>query len=128
MDVSLADATLSHGGRGGLPPGFIAFILLCGVLGIGSVVFFTFNRNAALKRRIWPGFIIGGGLLFVSFVYFSVGQQQPELLYFLLPMTALVSFINIRSTRFCDACGRTLTRQPILKRTQFCPHCGAELK
>ena len=97
-------------------------------LGLGSFLFFHFNRNTALKRQVWPVFIIAIGLMFGGFVYLMMGRQQPQVLYLMGPAIFLISFLNIRTTRFCDSCGKTLYRQPIFTRTQFCPHCGAQLK
>jgi hypothetical protein len=114
--------------NGGPPPEFAAFMVSWVLLGLGSFLFFHFNRNAALKRRVWPVFGIATGLIFASVVYFSVGRQQPKVLLLMVPALILISFLNLRTTRFCDACGRTLYRQPLFSRTQFCPHCGAELK
>ena len=112
----------------GPPPEFIAFMIVWGILGVSSFLFFHFNRNSALKRRIWPAFIIAIGLIFGGFVYFIMGRQQPQVLYLMVPAVILISFLNIRTTRFCDSCGKTLYRQPIFSRIQFCPHCGAELQ
>ena len=123
----IAEATTTPGG-GGPPPEFIVFMVVWVLLGLGSFLFFHFNRNAALKRQVWPAFIIAVGLIFGGFVYFSTGRQQPRVLYLMVPALLLISFLNIRQTRFCDSCGKTLYRQPIFSRTQFCPHCGAELK
>jgi len=123
----IADAAPAQRG-GGPPPEFIAFMVLWVLLGLGSFLFFHFNRNAALKRRVWPVFIVAIGLILGGFVYFSMGREQPLVLYFMVPAILLISFFNIRTTRFCDSCGRTLHRQPVFSRAQFCPQCGAELK
>src|SRR5687767_6638119 len=125
--IFIADITPTPRG-GGPPPELIAFMVVWCLLGVGSFLFFHFNRNAALKRRVFPAFVVAVGLIFGGFVYFSAGSQQPQVLYMLVPALLLISFLNIRQTRFCDSCGKTLYRQPIFSRPRFCPHCGAELK
>ncbi len=105
---------------------FFMIVWVC--LGLGSFLFFHFNRNAVLKRQVWPAFILTVGSIFGGFMYYMLDRQQPQVLYFMVPAIILISFLNIRMTRFCDSCGRTLYRQPIFSRIQFCPHCGAELK
>jgi hypothetical protein len=123
--IAIANATTTGEGKG-LPIQFIAFMAVWVLLGLGSFLFFHFNRNAALKRRVWPVFIVAVGLVFGGFMYLSMGQQ-PQVLYLGVPAIILISFLNIRTTRFCDSCGKTLYQQPIFSRTQFCPHCGAQL-
>jgi hypothetical protein len=110
-----------------LPSEFVAFMAVWLVLGVSSFLFFYLNRNAALQRSIWPTFIVGIGIIFAGFLYFMVGRQQPQILYVAVPAIILISFLNLRTTRFCDSCGKTLYRQPILSRIRFCPYCGAEL-
>jgi hypothetical protein len=125
--IFIADATVTHRG-GGPPPEFVAFMVVWVLLGLVSFLFFHFNRNASLKRRVWPAFIVAVGVIFGGFVYYTMGRQQPQVLYLMVPALILISFLNIRMTRFCDSCGKTLHRQPLFSRTQFCPHCGAELQ
>ncbi|MEA3213537.1 MAG: hypothetical protein QOE70_6594 [Chthoniobacter sp.] len=121
--ILLADAT-----SGGPQPEFIAFMAVWVGLGLGSFLFFHFNRNTALKRKLFPAFVILVGVMFGGFMYYSIGRHQPKVLVIFGPALVLITYRNIRQTRFCDSCGKTLYRQPIFSRTQFCPHCGGELK
>ena len=106
---------------------FFTFAIVWVILGISSFLFFHLNRDAALKRRIFPIFVISVGVVFGCFVaYMSRGYLQ--VLFVAIPMISLITFLNLRKTRFCDACGRTLYQQPIFSRSQFCPRCGAQLK
>ena len=106
---------------------FVPFMVVWVALGISSGLFFYFSRNTALKRRIFPPFVIFIGIIFGCFVaYMSRGHWQ--VLFVTVPIIALISFLNIRKTRFCDACGRTLYQQPICSPSQYCPRCGAPLK
>ncbi len=105
---------------------FFTFFIVWVILGISSFLFLQFNRNAALKRRIFPGFVVGVGVVFGCFVaYMSRGHLQ--VLFVAVPMITLITFLNLRKTRFCDSCGRTLYQQPIFSSSQFCPRCGAQL-
>lgn len=96
------------------------------VLGVSSFVFFHFNRNAALKRRIFPFFVIAVGIIFTAFLAYMT-RGFPRVLFLAVPMIGLITFLNIRRTHFCDSCGRTLYSQPTFKRPAFCPRCGAQL-
>jgi hypothetical protein len=124
--IFIAEAAVAPGGDGP-PQEFVVFMVVWGLLGLGSFLFFHFNRSAALKRQIWPVFNVVIGLIFGGFVYFIMGRAQPQVLFLMIPAVILVSFLNIRTTRFCDSCGKTLYRQPIFARRRFCPHCGSEL-
>ena len=95
-------------------------------LGLASFLFFHFNRDAALKRRVFPFFVITVGLIFGAFlIYMTRGSSQ--VLFLAVPMIALITFLNIRCTRFCGSCDRTLYKQPVFTRPGFCPHCGAQV-
>lgn len=108
------------------PGVLVVFFVFWTALAIGSFLFFQFNRDAKLKRRAWPVVVIGSGVIFGSFViYFTGGDAR--MLFIMIPAIILISFLNLRRTRFCDSCGRTLHCQPVFSRLQFCPHCGAQL-
>ena len=96
------------------------------ILGIISYIIFFLGKNAQLKRKLWPLFIIGSSVLFIGFAY-AMGFRG-EGLYFIAPMAILISFLNIRSTKFCDECGNTITNKNFLSKIEFCPKCGAKLK
>ena len=61
----------------GPPWEFVVFVLVWSLLGLTSFLFFHFNRNTALKRRILPSFVIGVGALFLGVVYYFIGWQHP---------------------------------------------------
>ena len=61
----------------GPPWEFVVFVLVWGLLGLASFLFFHFNRNAALKRRILPPFVIIVGAMFLGVVYYFIGWQLP---------------------------------------------------
>ncbi len=91
-----------------------------------SGLFFWFNKNAALKRRLFPYFMIAAALVMVIFVFFS--GIPPQALFIVIPAVALISFLNIRSIKFCDSCGRTINSQNPFSPAEYCQKCGAKLK
>src|SRR5438093_13298734 len=88
-----------------IPPWFLAFFI--GWIGLGIAGFFLFyvSKNAAFKRRFFPWYIIIVGLIFAAI---PVASGQTAALFMVIPAVALISFMNIRLTKFCDACGRTV--------------------
>jgi len=103
----------------------VAFFIIWIVLGIGSSLFFWRIRNAALKRRVWPWYIWGTGGIFAAFTAYLM--RTPWILAFVLPAVAVIAWLNVRATVFCDACGRTLWNQGFIARAKYCARCGAEL-
>jgi hypothetical protein len=101
---------------------FVVWALLCA----GSAAFFFLNRNAALKRKVLPPFLVFTGALFLGFVFY-IGALN-EFFYVAVPMVALITWLNVRASRFCDACGRTLHNQNPLSLPRFCSKCGAPLR
>ena len=97
------------------------------VLGIASAAFFFLNHNAALKRKVFPPFVIFIGVLFLAFVILMGFARDRFFFVVMVPFVALITFLNIRSTRFCDACGKTLVSQNPFSRRKFCSKCGADL-
>jgi hypothetical protein len=96
------------------------------ILGVGSALFFHFNRDAQLKKRLMPFFIIGTGVLFALFVLIMTGQ--PRILLFLVPAVALISWMNLRIINVCNACGRTVYNNVWFSKAEYCSKCGAKLQ
>lgn len=100
------------------------FFAIWVLLGLFSTGFFFINRNAGLKRKVWPWFVIGTGVLFLGFSGFSGGYQ---ILYFAGPAVALITIMNLHLVKFCDSCGKTIYTAFLLS-PKFCSQCGAKLK
>jgi hypothetical protein len=111
------------------PGSYHAFQLFMGVwvaLVLGSMAFFSFNKNTALKRRVLPYFVIFTSVLFIIFVWATGAPAQ--VFYVFIPAVALIGFINIRNTKFCDSCGRRNYGPNLFSPARFCSKCGAPLK
>jgi hypothetical protein len=97
------------------------------VLGAASSAFFLLNRNATLKRRIYPAFVIGVGVLFLIFVWLMAVPDDVSFFCVMVPGVVLITLLNIRNTRFCNSCGRTVFTQNPFASPKFCSKCGASL-
>lgn len=92
---------------------------------VAGFVFFTFSRNARLKRRVWPFFNLLDGALLLAI---AEGMAMPKSWFYgFIPIVTLIVFLTMRSRRFCDACGRTLRHQGILRPAAVCLRCGAPM-
>jgi len=95
-------------------------------VGVASVLYLVLSHNAARKRVVFPWMVGVGGLLFALFGVWFVGDASAALLVF--PAVLLISWLNIRNTHFCAACGRTVYDHGFLGRIHYCPRCGAPIR
>src|SRR5437867_3875060 len=91
-------------------------------LGIAGFFLFYFGTDAAFKRRVYPWYVALAGGLFLVFTF--IGGFPASAMLLVVPALVLVSFLSIRATRFCDACGRTVLSQMFFSRPEFCSKCG----
>jgi membrane-bound acyltransferase YfiQ involved in biofilm formation len=96
--------------------------LVVATLIISMLAFNFLNNNASLKRRVFRWYIVIAGVMIGWWFYLLGG---PESLLVLIPVFAVSAYISLKTTRFCDACGKTLMNQ--FTRAKFCPRCGADL-
>lgn len=97
------------------------------LLGIVSAAFFFFNLNAVLKRKVFPPFVIFVGVLFLAFGILMGFARNPFFFVVMVPFVALITYVNICNTRFCDSCGKTLVSQNPFIQPKICSKCGAKL-
>jgi hypothetical protein len=100
------------------------------VLGVAGFLFFYLGRDAALKRRWFPRFVVLGGVLFVFFAttLSVLSSRSPEglgVLVLVVPAVLLISWLNIKHTKFCDECGAMTINQNWFASMRYCPRCGA---
>lgn len=111
---------------------FACFMGTWVVLGITSIFLFYDNKNTVFKRKWFPRFVILVGILFMIFSTASLATSARSLedwsmLAAEAPIVAIITYLNIKLTRFCDNCGSTLIPQIRWTPIRFCPKCGAEL-
>jgi ribosomal protein S27AE len=103
------------------PAIILYFLLAWSVLAILLFFFYQFNRNVELKRSLHPWIVSGISFLFWLFLLYLGFPNR--IIYLSLLGLALAAFLNIRLTRFCGNCGRTIFNRGFLK-AKFCPNCG----
>jgi hypothetical protein len=96
------------------------------VLGLFSTVFFFLNKNANLKRKVWPPFVIATGLLFLGFTW-AMGFPA-HVMYIAAPAVFVITLLNLRAMRFCSSCGATQMSQNPFSKPEHCSKCGAHLE
>ena len=109
---------------------FLIYFVLWLIIGGGGWLYVNTRPTPALRRIWWRRYSIGFAafvILFMDLMIGASGGVVPALvmLAVLAPFGALISWLNIRNTYFCDGCGkRTTSRNPFV-RLAFCPRCGA---
>jgi hypothetical protein len=105
-----------------VPP---VLIIIGAVWVISGFSFFSFSKDAKTKRKWWPWFHIVIAILLACIVY-EIGAPA-SFMAIAAVMITLLTLINIRTTKFCDACGGTLSRQNLFFPPKNCSRCGAKL-
>jgi hypothetical protein len=111
----------------------ILFAIVTAV-GMGIGLYFQFSRNAAFKRRWFTRVCALWMTVFLILSNTMVVLRTRDLksLRFLVvevPFVALILYLGVKNTRFCDHCGRTVNNPqwPFRRVGRYCPYCGAEL-
>lgn len=92
------------------------------MLALCSFIFFQFNKNPALKKKVFVWGHLIADALFLGFVAW-IGF--PILAFVIaIPAVALITVVNYWGTKFCPHCGKTLVHA---YRTRFCSRCGQPL-
>jgi hypothetical protein len=90
------------------------------------LTFYPTSISAALKKRLWPIFIFGVGVLFVLFSWL-MGAARGSQIIFIIPAVALISALNIVSVRFCPSCNAMQRSNTFFSAPKFCQKCGHAL-
>jgi hypothetical protein len=104
---------------------FPYFMAFWGALGAVGAYLFYFKRDAEFKRKYFRWYVIFAGIIFLTFPMLTGFPWF--MMVFACPFVALITYLNIRSTRFCDKCGRTNRAQIPFLRPEHCSKCGAKL-
>lgn len=107
---------------------FVGTWIVLGILGFVA----SRRMNAAEKRKWMPRGMILVGVLFVIFsttsmVLESRSSSTLAILFVTVPAVIVISYLNIKMTKFCDNCNATLYNHNWFSPMQFCSKCGAAL-
>jgi hypothetical protein len=103
-----------------------AFVFLGVLVVLGAVNgAFMWRGSPGAKRAWFPRITILAGVLFAAGTYW-VMRHAPTL-YFLVPVTVLITLVNLKATKFCAQCGAYNQSFGPFHRVNFCRKCGAAL-
>ena len=112
-----------------MAPYFPVFMVTWIGLGIASWVWIR-SRPSVDEKRLWYRRVtIAAGVIFGAFITFTLAQwHQPFALLILLPAIVPITFLNLRITFFCNACGKMTRSHNSFSATYYCPRCGHQLR
>jgi len=103
------------------------------ILGGGGWFYVKTRPTAALKRIWWKRWGIGFTafvILYMDAMIFLSNGYVPALVMLIViaPFGALISWLNIRNTNFCDACGKRSRSGNIFGKMTHCSYCGSKFE
>jgi hypothetical protein len=96
-------------------------------LAVPALVFFSRNRDARLKRRVFR-ILLPIAWVWCQLFILLTAWPHVEALVLLVPATVLIFWLWGRNTKFCDACGAVTTGSNWFYNwsgfVRDCPKCG----
>jgi len=100
-------------------------IFFWGMFVVARVFIFAAKIDVQVKRKVWPVIILSLGATILATAY---GFHVPTSVYVILvPITALIVFINLRGFYFCEKCERMIAHKDVFKKPEKCTNCKASL-
>jgi hypothetical protein len=92
-----------------------------------NAVFYFFNKDAKLKKKIHPWWMwgIGSAMAAASF-WLARAQMNLPVAVFIIAINAAFSFYYTKAVVFCDSCGTTLFRIYPFQKTAHCFVCAGK--
>ncbi len=104
-----------------------AFLVFCTawIIWGASTHFFLYRNRPVAFRRVWHMRVaLISAAAFLGFLFYIVHVGFPaKVLTVFVPALFLMTFLNIRNTRFCDACGKQTFSMKLFQRPQRCRRC-----
>ena len=100
-------------------------IFFWGMFVVARVFIFAAKIDVQVKNKVLPAIILSLGATILATAY---GFQVPTSVYVILvPITALIVFINLRGFYFCEKCERMIAHKDVFKKPEKCTNCRASL-
>jgi hypothetical protein len=104
----------------------VVFWIIYGCIAIvGTIFFYLMDNHAALKRRLWPWYIVLTGVLFLALLKVA-GFRLWVVLLMSVPAVGF-GIVNYRRIRFCPKCGTISIGMLFLRAANVCSACGTPL-
>lgn len=105
---------------------FIYFWIMSGVIAIAGFLFIRFNKNARLKRVVFPLMLILTYALVIYYVWNTFGDEFGSIIYVFAAIAAGISYLKYRVVVFCDACSAMTNSERTFSRPTECSKCGSK--
>jgi 4-amino-4-deoxy-L-arabinose transferase-like glycosyltransferase len=101
-----------------------AFFIVWFLLGGGGMLWISQMTNPAAKRTALRSLILVAVVLFASFAWLIT--RSPQGMLFMIPVLALIFFLNFKLVKVCDQCA-AINRPQVFVAPTYCHKCGAKL-
>ncbi len=101
---------------------FPVFMILWAILGVSLFLMFHLNKNVPFKRKYFPVAMMFIGIVFAGFV--TLLMPTPLGILIAYPAIILITYMNIRLTKFCGKCGATNYNRMLFTAMNYCQRCG----
>lgn len=99
--------------------------LLTFLYGTTFSIFLLINKNADLKRKIFPYLLALFGVLMFGLVW-SDPKTDTSAIYSAIGV-GLVIALNYRAINFCTSCGKTVFSRNVIEPQSYCGGCGNKM-
>jgi len=96
------------------------------LLTLAGLAVLHLSPNRARLRTFVPWYTGLGAVLLLG-IGAALGLPV-ALLAVMVPLLALITYVQLRRLQFCDGCARTVPRLRPLSEPEFCSRCGASLR
>ncbi len=85
-------------------------------------IFLHVNKNADLKRKVFPYLLGILGILMFAIIW-SDPKTDMSAIYIVVAVS-LIMILNYRTINFCTSCGKTVFSRNPVKPQSYCGNCG----
>ena len=108
----------------------ITFFIIYMTLGAIHDKLFIKSKNLAFKKKYFiTGTVILSGFFasFTTYIVFMKIHGDFYIWLFFILVLSLITYLNIRNTKFCESCGSTIRKVFPFERNNYCEICGNKL-
>ncbi len=97
------------------------------IFGILELLFYFACKDVTLKRKLHPWIHSVMGVLLIGIVLWAIAPIPASVVFGLIPAVAFAVYMNIKFTRFCKGCGKTVYYWTFSRKV-YCFGCGTQLQ
>ena len=105
---------------------FEILFVIFSVLIVCNVVFFRFGSNYKFKKKFFIPFTVSFSVTILLFFYMLA--LPGKVYYLIVPVVGFLLFMDIKQTKFCANCGKTVRSLIPFVKPKTCSRCQYSLE